>query len=198
MRPWHGQAAVVVGSGPSAATAAIELLRDRVRFVVVNDSWKLAPWADALFATDEAWWDENAGLPEFAGLRFTASPRCMKRYGIDLFCSTGTNSGLRAIYLAEKLGGNPIYLVGFEMHPKNGVHWHRPYERLRNPGQAEMKRWAIETDWAYDRLWKLGVRVFNCTPGSALKRYPHVSLEKVIDGIDGPRSADRARSAVPA
>jgi hypothetical protein len=197
-RPWAGHIAVIVGSGPSAITAPLELLRHRAKIVVVNESWKLAPWADALFACDEAWWDANDGLPEFSGRRFTASPRCKKQYGIELFCSTGTNSGLRAIYLAENLGANPIYLIGFEMHPKNGVHWHKPYERLRNPGQAEMRRWMIETEWAYDRFRNKGVRVFNCTPGSALKKYPHVTLEQVIiDGVGSSSSAIRERSPAP-
>jgi hypothetical protein len=187
--------AVVVGSGPSAAAAPIELLRDHAKFVVVNESWKLAPWADALFATDEAWWDENDGLPQFQGQKFTASPRCMKKYGLELFCSTGTNSGLRGIYLAEQFGANPIYLIGFEMHPKHGVHWHRPYERLRNPGQAEMKRWLLETDWAADRLRSRRVTVINCTPGSALKRYPYIPLSQVIDGFGRKSSAAATRSA---
>jgi hypothetical protein len=192
---WTGHAAVVVGSGPSSLTAPLELYRTRAKFIVVNESWKLAPWADALFATDEAWWHENGGLPEFKGRRFSASPRCAKQYGLELFCSTGANSGLRAIYLAQRLGANPIYLVGFDMHAQRGVHWHRPYERLRNPGQAEMKRWMLETDWAYDRLWQRGVRVFNCTPGSALKKYPYVPFERVMmDGIEGSCSTDRERS----
>lgn len=193
MRPWVGNTAVVIGSGPSAASTQIELLRDRANLLViaVNESWRLATWADALFATDEAWWHANEGLPEFKGRRFTASPQCSKQYGIELFRSAGTNSGLRAIYLAEELGANPIYLVGFDMHAKNGIHWHKPYEQLRNPGRNEMRRWSLETDWAYDRLRKRGVRVFNCTPGSALKNYPYIPLEVIIDGARSSSSTDR-------
>jgi hypothetical protein len=177
---WTGHIAVVVASGPSAVTAPLELYRHRAKFIVVNDSWKLAPWADVLFACDEAWWRGNNGCSEFKGRRVTASPNCMKRYNIDLFCSTGTNSGLRAIFLAERLGANPICLVGFDMHPKNGVHWHKPYEQLRNPGPTEMRTWRNETEWAAARFKEKGVHVINCTPGSALIKYPYIPLAKVF------------------
>lgn len=198
-RPWHGQIAVIVGSGPSAVMAPLELLRHRAKFIVVCNSWMLAPWADALFATDEDWWDENNGLPEFKGRKFTPSPRTMVKYGLDLFCSTGTNSGLRAIYLAERLGADPICLVGFEMHNKRGVHWHKPYERLRNPGPGQMKTWVEETELAADVFKRRGVQVINCTPGSALTKYPFMPLERVlIDGGSSTYSADRTRCPISA
>lgn len=189
-RPWAGCAAIVVASGPSAISAPLELYRSRAKFVVVNESWRLAPWADALFATDEAWWQANNGLPEFKGKRFTASPRTMKKYGLDLFCSSGTNSGLRAVYLAEAFGANPICLVGFDMHIRRGVHWHRPYERLRNPGKSQINTWIIETEWAAEIFKRRGVRVINCTRDSALSKYPYMPLEQVI--IDGPASTNSA------
>lgn len=190
---------IVVGSGPSALSVPLELYRQRAKVIVVNESWKLAPWADALYACDEAWWDENGALPEFAGRKFTASPRTMTKYGLDLFASTGTNSGLRAMYLAERLGGNPICLVGFDMHAKRGAHWHRPYERLRNPGHAEMKIWVKETDCAAEVFKRRNVRVVNCTFGSALSKYPYLPLEQVLsDGFVGSRSTDRERSPASA
>src|SRR5262245_39659104 len=123
----------------------------------------------------------------------------MKRYGIDLFCSTGTNSGLRAIYLAERLGANPICMVGFDMHPKNGVHWHKPRETLRTPGANEMRTWRNETEWAADRFKQKGVHVINCTPGSALTKYPYIPLEKVLlHAYHGQGAADSARRAIVA
>lgn len=195
MSAWTDHAAVVVASGPSAISVPLELFRYRAKFIAVNDSWKLVPWADALYACDESWWDVNNGLPEFAGRRFTASPRTMRRYGIDLFCSTGTNSGLRAAYLAERFGANPICLVGFDMHAKRGIHWHHPYERLRNPGASQMKEWVKETDLAAELFKRRGVKVINCTPGSALTKYPYMPLEQALHAVVGDSSsADPARS----
>jgi len=177
---WEGHIAVVVGSGPSARYAPLELLRNRAKFIVINDSWKLAPWADILFACDVAWWDQNNGCPEFKGRRVTASPNCMKKYNIDLFCSVGTNSGLRGIFLAQRLGANPICMVGFDMHPNNGVHWHEARKNLREPGPNEMLVWRQETEWAAERFKEKGVQVINCTPGSALTKYPYLPLERVL------------------
>src|SRR5215475_4294134 len=197
---WEGHAAVVVASGPSATVEPLEPYRHLAKFIVVNDSWKLAPWADILFACDEAWWKENNGCEEFKGRRVTASPNCMKRYGIDLFCSTGTNSGLRAIFLAQRLSANPICMVGFDMHPKNGIHWHEARKNLRTPGPNEMRTWRNETEWAADRFREKGVQVINCTPGSALTKYPYIPLGRVLAhaAIEGQGRADRARHQLAA
>jgi hypothetical protein len=198
---WEGHAAVVVASGPTATAEPLEPYRDRAKFIVINDSWKLAPWADVLFACDEAWWHANNGCPQFKGRRVTASPNCMKQYGIDLFCSTGANSGLRGIYLAQRLGANPICMVGFDMHSRNGVHWHKPYEheRLRNPGANEMRTWRNETEWAAERFKAKGVFVVNCTPGSALTKYPYIPLGIVLShATSNARPADPTRSAIVA
>lgn len=189
MAEWKGHIAIVVASGPTASAEPLEPYRNRGKFIVVNDSWKLAPWADVLFACDELWWKANDGCPQFKGRRVTASPNTMKRYGIDLFCSTGTNSGLRAIYLAERLGANPICMVGFDMHPKNGVHWHKPHAQLRNPGANEMLVWRNETEWAAEQFKAKGVQVINCTPGSALTKYPYISLAKVFAHARDSQSA---------
>jgi hypothetical protein len=177
---WAGHAAIVVASGPSAVMEPLEQYRERAKFIVINDSWKLAPWADVLFACDDAWWIANKGCPEFKGRRVTASPNCMARFGIDLFCSTGTNSGLRGIYLAQRLGANPILMVGFDMHPRNGTHWHPPRGNLRNPGASEMRAWRNETEWAAERFKEKGVFVVNCTPGSALTKYPYIPLNVAL------------------
>lgn len=177
---WAGHMAVVVASGPSARTAPVELLRNKAKFIAINDSWKLVPWADILFACDETWWKVNRGCTEFKGRRVTASPNCMKRYGIDLFCSTGMNSGLRGVYLAQRLGANPICMVGFDMHPKNGIHWHPERKHLREPGPHQMQLWRKETEWAAQQFKAKGVHVINCTPGSALTKYPYIPLERVL------------------
>src|SRR5262245_16467936 len=197
---WSGHIAIVVASGPSATLEPLERYRERAKIIVVNDSWRLAPWADVLFACDETWWDANNGCTEFKGRRVTASPNCMKRYGIDLFCSTGTNSGLRAIYLAERLSANPICMVGFDMHPKNGTHWHQKRDKLRTPGPNEMLTWRKETEWAAEVFKRKGVSVINCTPGSALTKYPYIPLAKVMEAYapENENSADYTRISATA
>lgn len=188
MADWGGQTAIVVGSGPSAATTPLELARGRARVIAVNESWRLVPWADVLYATDGIWWTERKGVPEFKGQRVTASPYAVKQFGIELFAPAGATSGLRAIYLAEKNKANPILLVGFEMHTGNGVHWHEPHGgRLRNPGKPEMNVWRMDMDLAARKLAARGTKVINCTPSSALKCFLSAPFVEAINGCHRPR-----------
>lgn len=191
---WQGQTAIIVGSGPSAATTPLELARGRARFIAVNDSWRLVPWADMLYASDGIWWIDHNGVPEFKGRRLTSSPHAMRTFGIELFTSVGSTSGQRAISLAEKMKANPILLVGFEMHTGNGVHWHEPHQgRLRNPGKGEMLVWRMDMERVARRFAERGTRILNCTPASALKCFRYLPfLEAINGGYDAP-STDQPR-----
>jgi hypothetical protein len=96
---------------------------------------------------------------------------------------------LRAIYLAERLGAKPILLVGFEMHPGNGVHWHPPHSArvgLRNPGENEMKIWRDDVERVAPKFAARGTEIINCTPDSALTCFPYVPFAKALDGRHRP------------
>lgn len=189
MVSWEGQIAVVVGAGPSAAKTPLEMARGKARVVAVNESWRLVPWADVLFAMDGAWWVDNRGVPQFAGRRVTSSPHATKMFGLDCFSCNGATSGLRSIYLAERLGAKPILLVGFEMHPRTGVHWHPPHSSrvgLRNPGKNEMKIWREDIERVASKFAARGTRIINTTPGSALTCFPHLPFEQALDGSHHP------------
>jgi len=181
---WTGQPAIIVGSGPSAATLPLAQARGSARFIAVNESWKLAPWADILFATDGKWWTDNKGVPDFAGVKMTSSPYAREKFGIKLFASHGSTSGWRAINLAEMLHANPIVLVGFEHHARNGAHWHEPHTE-RNPGKPEMNMWLIEAQRLGPKFAERGTRVINCTPGSALKCFPIIPFAEWMNGGHG-------------
>ena len=110
---WTGQDAVIVGSGPSARATDFSLIDIRTRVIAVNESWRLVPWADVLYATDGIWWSLNKGCKAFEGRKFTSSPAAAKAYGLGVVFTDGNNSGLRAIYLANFLNARRILLVGF-------------------------------------------------------------------------------------
>ena len=69
-REWAGQAAVLIGGGPSLTFEQVELVRvahaaGRVRCIAVNDAYLWAPWADVLYAADATWHNEHAkGTPK--------------------------------------------------------------------------------------------------------------------------------------
>lgn len=180
---WKDQIAVIVGAGPSASAMPLELARGVARVIAINESWRLVPWADILYATDGIWWIDNKGVPEFEGRRFTSSPHAMTELGIDLFMAQGATSGTRALYLAERLQANPVLLVGFEMHCDNGVHWHPPHNgRLRNPGPKEMAIWRADLERVAPGFAERGMRIINCTPTSALTCFPYVNLIEALNG----------------
>lgn len=57
---WKGRTAVLIAGGPSLTTEDVEIVRqarmaERVRVVVVNDAYLLAPWADVHYAGDRRW-----------------------------------------------------------------------------------------------------------------------------------------------
>lgn len=67
---WPGETVVVVCSGRSARLAPIDLAKGRFRVVTVNESWRLAPWADVAYGCDWPWWAHRGPTPEqFPGLR---------------------------------------------------------------------------------------------------------------------------------
>lgn len=191
LNSWCGETAVVVGSGPSAATTDIELAMGRAKVIAVNSSWRLAPWADALYSCDAAWWFHHHGVPEFTGQKFTSSAVAATAFGIELFTTAGSNSGLRAIRLAEKLGARRVLLVGFDMHIGGGVHWHEPHTgKLRNPGVNNMAIWRAEME---RQRRSLKAEIVNCTPGSALSCFPILNLAEALRGSDYEAGTDRAR-----
>lgn len=186
---WSGATAVIVASGPSAARAPLLIAAERAKVVVVNNSWKLAPWADVLYGCDAGWWFHNDGVPLFLGRKITSSPAATRRFGIELFVTRGGNSGLRAIRLAEQFGATTILLVGFDMHNRDGAHWHPPHGgKLRNPVPSVMAQWVDEITREAHRF---KAKVVNCTPGSALTCFPFMPLEDAIDGRRYQDSTDR-------
>lgn len=200
MRPkwypdWRGETIVIVASGPSAATVPLETAKGQARFIAVNNSWKLCPWADILFAGDFKWWEQNDGCPEFEGLRVSIDRRACETWGIarlrcyrsdsrmqfDLGIVGGSNSGLNAYNLAVQLEPAKILLVGFDMTLEYGLHWHGLHpERLKNPILDVVGKWRRAVDNAAAIVAARRIKVINCSPISALKRYPKMGFEEAL------------------
>jgi hypothetical protein len=171
---WTDRTAVIVASGPSAIEAPLDLVKGVLHTIVVNDSWKLAPWADVLFACDERWWFKNNGLPEFHGLKIAASTRCKDFDGVHYVPMQGNNSGFGAVRLAILYGAKRIILVGFDMHQRSGLHWHGEHPTgLRNATAEKMERWREEMDRAARKYGVAGLEIINTSRDSALTRYPY-------------------------
>lgn len=195
---WNGETCVIVASGPSAQEVPIDVAIGGARFMAINTSWRLAPWADILFACDASWWDHAKGCPEFAGIKLTidkaASARfpdvrlvnCRKpddRLVVDEpgTVGWGGNSGFHCLNLAVQFGCSKIILVGFDMRIDAGLHWHgRHPERMSNPNRNNVERWRRAVDGAARVIEPLGVKVINCSPISALRNYQKMTLTEAL------------------
>lgn len=196
---WRGETCVVVASGPSAQGVPIELAKGEARFIAVNDSWKLAPWADWLHACDFNWWKQNDGCPEFTGIKTCVDRRITSReeWGarhvqcrkhddrpiLNKFCEVGWggNSGFHAMQLAAQCGCSKVILVGFDMSIRHGLHWHGAHPAgMNNPTGGNVERWRRAVDAAASQFKAAGVTVVNCSAVSALKNYPKMTFAEAL------------------
>lgn len=194
---WRGQTCVIVASGPSAKDAPLELARDRAKFIAVNNSWKLCPWADVLYGCDFLWWKAHGGVPEFSGLKVSIDARCQRLRGIRVvrrknadkndiefrergLIAWGGNGGFQALNVAVQCWPRKIVLVGFDMRLDFGAHWHGKHPDNRNPEERQVRRWREVFDNAARDLRREGVTVINASQVSALTAYPKMSFEEAI------------------
>lgn len=186
---------VCLGTGPSLTADDVQACRDRARVIAVNDAYRLAPWADVLYACDAKWWAWHQGAPDFAGRRYALEPRAADwpgvqlvrntgRHGLELDPSgvrTGGNSGYQAINLAVHLGARQIVLLGYDMqHAADGrSHWFGEHPRaIAASSPYHAFRSAFDT--LVEPLRALGIRVVNATRRTALTAFPCVSLEEAL------------------
>ena len=189
------QTVFVLGGGPSLIGFDVERLRGR-RVFVVNQSIYLAPWADALFFMDQHWFDANrAAVEAFGGLRITAArhskaaaPDLLKRvtftHGPEFVFGTGNlkfsrTSGHAAICLSIVMGAIKVVLLGFDMRIADGrSHFHDAYRN--NADKLFRDDFLVHFTGWNDAARKCGVKIVNCTPGSALNEFEHRPLDEVL------------------
>ena len=198
-RLWPGQTLACLGGGPSLNQDQVELLRGRARVIAVNDAWRLAPWAEVLYACDWRWWLKHDGVPEFRGLKVTLSNSCghldaypdikiventgsqgLERAPTGL--RTGRNGGYQAINLALHLGARRILLLGYDMKADAAGRTHWFGDHADWPTRASVFAGVMLPHFAglATELEALGVAVLNCTPGSALDVFPKIPLEQAL------------------
>jgi hypothetical protein len=193
-RIWPGATVAIAASGPSLSVAQLNHIRGRANLVVINSTFRAAPWANVLYACDGRWWTQNTDAVAFTGLRFALQPAsnrsatALVRGGIDGLetdprkLATGGNSGHQAINLAVHLGARRIVLVGYDMRIIDGKAHHHPdhVAPSRNPPAENLARWAKRFETMVDPLRRLSVEVINATPGSAIECFPRARLEDVL------------------
>lgn len=182
----------ILASGPSMSQEVADAVHAaRLPTIVINNTFRLAPWADILYAADHEWWALTAGAREFAGVKASAQPvKGVCRVvttgmdGIDTtpgHVRTGGNSGYQALQLAIQAGARRVLLLGYDMH---GTHWHGPHgPGLRNTRDELFRRWVARYTAAAPLITALGVDVVNCTPGSAISCFRVSTLRRELEEV---------------
>lgn len=204
---WRGETCAILASGPSMNVSVARTLEGRCRVIAINDNYKLAPWADILYAADHPWWREYPEALKFAGRKVTinaglefAEVEYIESGGYADFdhrtthVRTGKNGGYQAIHIAAHLGVRRIILCGFNMRSIDGLsHWfgdHPPNLHRTPPYETWISLFA--------RLAPLlrhkNIEVINCTPKSALNCFEKQSLETALESV----SVDTRSTAISA
>jgi hypothetical protein len=202
-RRWPDSLIVCIASGPSLTQDDVNLCRGKARVIAVNDAYRLAPWADVLYAADLAWWKAHDYVQWFTGTKYTITsssetPDLSGREGLvanniqilrhrgvrglasDGLC-TGLNSGYQAINLAVLLGAKTIVLLGYDMQsdPDGKVHWFGKHKSgLNNASNYPM--FARQYQYLVEPLKAHGVDVVNCSRRTALTWFKRASLEDLV------------------
>lgn len=200
---WTGETCYVLGCGPSLRGFDARVLRGRGRVITVNDSFRLAPWADVLYACDLRWWQTRRAAVEavWQGRRMVTLENHalenqipgvlrLRNSGEDGLetdtgaLRTGKNSGYQAIGLAYHFGASRIVLLGFDMRlGRHGeLHWNERSDGQTPQGFAQTLGLMLpKFETLRDPLAIAGVQVVNATPGSALRVWPMVRLGDVLN-----------------
>jgi hypothetical protein len=209
---WSDEVAVVLASGPSVGKANLALIQG-YRVIAVNSSYKLYPYADALYATDLAWWKQHNGARDFKGIKLSAG-RHVKREFPDVIqlhvpptndprrptmifeprgtIGSGGNSGFQALNCAIQFGARRIILLGFDMRVDMGSHWHGDHTgALRNPEAVLIDKWRAALDKQAPVLARHGVQVINASHISALTGFPRFTLEEACHVVERAGNTER-------
>lgn len=178
---------VCIASGQSLTQEDVDYCRGKATVYVCNDNYKLASWADLLYAADHQWWKYHKDAREFKGEKLTVSYEAEAELGIRRidykpncawsvtpeYIATGGNSGFQIMNIATLRGFDKLILLGYDM---KGKHWfgdHPP---------------SIRTGSRYDNWIKafekasplIPAKVINCSRDTALSCFQRDNLRSVL------------------
>lgn len=204
---WSGRRVFILGGGPSLATLDPYLLRDELT-LGLNMAYLHEPTANLVYDLrlmqrldgTPAWsayrghkfW-LNSELPGLApdsaifddvqilrpASMNSAYPRWPRKLSEGIY--RGNNAGTAGLCLADVLGADPIYLLGFDMRAEAGkpVNWHEMYPDEWRASDRVLR--TYREDIALVKGYLRG-RVVNLTPGSALEEFPKATLVDALEG----------------
>lgn len=196
---WGGKTVAIIASGPSLTKHQVRCVRG-LPSIAVNTSWQAAPWAEVLYACDYRWWKLNRGAAGFPGIKVGWDERIPREWPevnlitlpaeedmhkislVPGIVGSGGNGGFQALNLAIQFGPpKRIILLGYDMHRRDGSHWHGDHPvGLVNPAPGNMELWVERYEANADFIREIGVEVINCSPSSAIRCFPVMTVEEAL------------------
>ena len=196
-KDWPGETVVVIATGPSLTAEDVDYCRGKARVIAINDAIRLAPWADALYATDAKWWNWHRGVPDYTGPKWSMNHsqwgRTRALYtDVQLLRNTGhaclehdptglrngRNSGFAAINLAVHYGAGRIILLGYDMQKRGGKSHFFGEHPQKSSSPYPQFRAAFET--LVKPLAKMRIPIVNCSRNSVLICFPKAELRDTL------------------
>lgn len=189
---------VCIAGGPSLTAAQVAHCRGRADVLVVNDGYRLAPWAKWLYACDYQWWNHHVARVrrEFRGQCWTRDQDAARAFDLYYIESRdgaglcrdpfaiyeGLNSGYQAINLAYHFGARRIVLLGYDMGATGNTHWfgEHPTDISSCAGARSFDLFLARFPALAADLEAAGVDVVNCTPRTALTAFRRAELVDVL------------------
>jgi hypothetical protein len=197
---WCADTVYILGGGPSLRNCDISQLNGR-HVIAVNNSYKLAYFAEVLFFGD-CWWFEahRTHLESFPGIIMTtcqyeikAFPRVIHlRHKLNRFGLSGTrqyvtwnlNAGACAVDLAVNMGAKTIVLLGYDMKQIDGRNnWHSDHRTSNDPGHNPYGEFLLAWPYIAHDAQRMGVKIINATPGSALDLFPVRKPSQILEAL---------------
>ena len=187
----------IIATGPSVdETQAEKIHAAGVKTCVVNDGWRLAPWADLLYACDYRWFDVHYDTVRagFAGEIWTVDKKASEKYaGLNYIPGKngdglaenepihyGGNSGYQAINLLyARYDAAVIILVGYDMGHDNG----KKHFFGDHPGALDVNSPYPMFVRAYETIGKpeaTGLTIINATRKTALTCFPQMTIDDAL------------------
>ena len=117
--------------------------------------------------------ERNIDTFELSGDMVETSKRVGRSFADGWF---GGGAGCTALHSAILLGGDPIYLLGYDYYEDNGCHFDE-YNPTRN--NKELYGFSIEGVEHIGRQ-KWIPKIYNCNPRSRLRCFPYADIETLL------------------
>lgn len=184
---------ICIASGPSLTQEDVDYCRGKGKVYVVNDVYKIAPWADILYACDKSWWDHHNGAPDFKGEKWTLTDTAAKAYNLNWincifgrdwsndpnFIAGGGNSGFQCLNLAViQNPGAEFFLLGYDMQARdqNKKHFFGNHPK-------GLDRGSNYTGWVKNFIRasaQINEKVVNCTVDTAVPCFERKPLREAL------------------